>query len=69
MEQQIHNSYGLLIDTLKSTLDVVENFKELAASSTEISIQIGIITNVIQSFENLKEDLIEIDSNTIKDAA
>ena len=71
MQGEIQNSYGLLIETLRSTLDVIENFKELSANNTEISIQIGIISNVIKSFEGLKEDLIRIDSdiNTKKDVS
>ncbi|QDP47207.1 MAG: hypothetical protein GOVbin655_41 [Prokaryotic dsDNA virus sp.] len=61
MNQKIPNAYNLLLETLEVTIDTVKEFKDTNAENTDIRIQIGIIHNVIRSFEVLKNELVQIE--------
>ncbi|MAK30297.1 hypothetical protein, partial [Acinetobacter sp.] len=50
-----------LLETLEVTIDTVKEFKDTNAENTDIRIQIGIIHNVIRSFEVLKNELVQIE--------
>ena len=67
MIKRMKTSYDMLLDIMNTTVALIQDVKDHRLETTNIKVQIAILTDMIKSFKNLRSDLIEIEKEVIKE--